>query len=141
MKSPVPIVQSPPAPQPAIAKSAELNAVQPDITPLTGAITNIEELLSVIANKDIEVRAPIPVSQAPSSPLLIQHTQNQAAIAGQATVQAQAQAPEKPVNVNNHVDVKVESKPVELYIDGEKVGSAALRWIERQNLRNGVSAF
>ena len=82
-----------------------------------------------------------PQNQAPSSPLLIQHSQNQAVMNGQAQVRAQEQSPDRPVNVNNHVDVVIEGKPVELYIDGERVGSAVLRWTERQSARSGVSEF
>ena len=72
---------------------------------------------------------------APSSPLLIKHTQNQ------PVINNQIQAQDKTVNVNNQVDVKVESSPVEIYLDGEKIGSAAFRWIERRNIRNGASEF
>ena len=79
--------------------------------------------------------------QNPASPYLIQHSQNQAAMSGQAAVQAQAQNPERPVNVNNQVDVKIESKPVEVILDGEKIGSFNLRWLERQNVRSGTGGF
>ena len=83
----------------------------------------------------------MPQNQAPSSPLLIQHSQNQAVMNGQAQVRAQEQSPERPVNVSNHVDVVIEGKPVELHIDGEKVGSAAMRWVDRQSTRTGASTF
>ena len=60
---------------------------------------------------------------------------------GQTQGQAQGQSLERPVNVNSHVDVTIEGKPAELYIDSEKLGSAVLRWSERQSTRNGVSEF
>ena len=89
----------------AMNELGAFNAIQPDFTP------------------------------APSSPLLIQHAQNQ------PVINNQIQAQDKTVNVNNQVDVKVESSPVEIYLDGEKIGSAAFRWIERRNIRNGASEF
>lgn len=145
---PAPVVNVAPA-NPAInisqnvpmLKSPTVSAAQIDSTGISNSLADIEGLLSNVVGRDIEVRPSITPNLAPSSPLLIQHTQNQAAMNGQATVQAQANAPEKTVKVDNHVDVKVESKPVEFYIDSEKVGSAALRWVERQNLRSGVSPF
>ncbi len=108
---------------------------------LSGFGSVISNLMDSFINKDTNIKLLAPQSQAPSSPLLIQHSQNHANMAGQATVQAQTQAPERPVNVNNHVDVVIEGKPVELYIDGEKIGSAVLRWTDRQSTRSGVSPF
>ncbi len=101
----------------------------------------IDSLADNLNNKETGIKLVAPQSQAPSSPLLIQHAQNQAVMNGQAQVNAQEQSPDRPVSVNNHVEVTIEGKPVELYIDGEKVGSAVLKWTERQSARNGVSEF
>ena len=70
----------------------------------------------------MNIKLTVPQNQAPSSPLLIQHSQNQAVMNGQAQVKAQEQSPERPVNVNNHVDVVIEGKPVGLSIDGNEMG-------------------
>ena len=43
--------------------------------------------------------------------------------------------------MNGRVDVRADIKPADIYIDGERIGSIAFRWMERHNLRNGVSAF
>ena len=145
---PAPIVNVAPA-NPAVnvsqnipvLQSPAVSVAQIDTIGISNSLADIEGLLSNVVGRDIEVRPPITPNPTPSSPLLIQHTQNQATMAGQATVQAQAQAPEKPVKVENQVDVKIESKPVQIMLDGEKVGSAAMRWVERQNIRNGASAF
>ena len=153
---PNPIVNVPPAVQPApvvnvspanisqstpIFQSPTVSVAQIDTTGISNSLADIEGLLSNVVGKDIEVRPPITPNPASSSPLLIQHTQNQAAMAGQATVQAQAQVPEKPVKVENQVDVKIESKPAQVILDGEKVGSFTMKWIDRQNIRNGVGAY
>ena len=82
-----------------------------------------------------------PQSYAPASGYLIQQAQNQAAMAAQATTAQAQNAQASPVDVHNQVDVKIESKPVEIYLDGEKVGSAAMKWIERQNIRSGMGAL
>ena len=127
---------------PVVNVSQNVPALQSPVVTVVqkdNALADIEKLLASSAGSDVKPFA-VP-EQAPSSPVLIQHTQNQAAMNGQATVQAQAQAPERPVNVNNNVDVKIESKPAQVILDGEKVGSFSFRWFERQNLRNGVSAF
>lgn len=124
-----------------ILQSPTASVTQIDTTGISNSLADIEGLLSNVVGRDIEVRPSITPNPAPSSPLLIQHTQNQAAMAGQATVQAQANAPEKPVKVENQVDVKIESKPAQVILDGEKIGSFSFRWIERQNIRNGASAF
>lgn len=108
---------------------------------LSGFRNVISGLIDNLDNKDTSIKLVAPQNQAPSSPLLIQHSQNQAVMNGQAQVRAQEQSPDRPVNVNNHVDVVIEGKPVELYIDGERVGSAVLRWTERQSARSGVSEF
>ena len=124
-----------------LLQDSTVSVEQTDISGLSNVLTGIEEQLGAVVSRDVEVRPPAVQQQSPSSPLLIQHTQNQAVMNGQATVQAQSQSTERPVKVDNHVDVKVESRPVEIMLDGEKVGSAALQWVERQNLRSGVSAF
>jgi hypothetical protein len=98
----------------------------------------ISSLIDNQDNKDTSIKLVAPQNQAPSSPLLIQHSQNQAVMNGQAQVRAQEQSPDRPVNVNNHVDVVIEGKPVELYIGEEKVGSVVLKWVERQNIRSGM---
>ena len=108
---------------------------------LSGFGNLFSSLIDNLNNNDTSIKLVAPQNQAPSSPLLIQHSQNQAVMNGQAQVRAQEQSPERPVNVNNHVDVTIEGRPVELYIDGERVGSAVLRWTERQSARNGVSEF
>ena len=151
-----PVISVPPAVQPApvvnvapanisqntpILQSPTVSVTQIDTTGISNSLADIEGLLSNVVGRDIEVRPSITSNPAPSSPLLIQHTQNQAAMAGQATVQAQANAPEKPVKVENQVDVKIESKPAQVILDGEKVGSFTMRWVERQNIRNGVGAY
>ncbi len=78
--------------------------------------------------------------QNQSSPYLIKHSENQSAL-NNIIMQNQPQKPEPPVNVNNQVDVKIESKPADVYLDGAKIGAVAFRWIEKQNLRQGISAF
>ena len=153
---PIPVVNVPPVIQPApvvnvapanipqnipVLQSPTVNVAQIDTTGISNSLADIEGLLSNVVGRDIEVRPPITPNPASSSPLLIQHTQNQAAMAGQATVQAQANAPEKPVKVENQVDVKIESKPAQVILDGEKVGSFTMKWIDRQNIRNGVGAY
>ena len=119
---------------------AALHAMQTDIisaTP-TDLFNNIIQSIERLSSQN---RLAIPPAPSSSSPILIQHTQNQAAMAGQATAQAQAQSPDKPVNVNSQVEVNIESKPVEIYLDSERVGSVLLRWLERRNVRNGMSEF
>ncbi len=147
-KQATPVVNIPPAKQAVnvsqnvpLLQNSTVSVEQTDISGLSSVLTGIEEQLGAVVGRDIEVKLPAVQQQSPSSPLLIQHTQNQATMNGQATVQAQSQSTERPVKVDNHVDVKVESRPVEIVLDGEKVGSAALRWVERQNLRSGVSEF
>lgn len=137
--APSPAVITPPAaPITPVLKSPIVIPEQQDNPVLINAVTDIERRLGGLVGGDIVPRALAPQSQAPSSPLLIQHSQNQANMTGQATVQAQAQAPERPVKVENEVNVKVESKPVELVLDGERIGSFTLRWLERQSVRSGV---
>ena len=134
-----PTVITPPATPPEpVLKSPIVFLEQQDDPALINAVTDIERQLGTLAGRDVAPRIPTPQPQAPSTPLLIQHSQNQAAMTGQATVQAQAQAPDRPVKVENEVNVKVESKPVELVLDGERIGAAALRWLDRQSVRSGV---
>ena len=134
-----PTVITPPATPPApVLKSPIVFPEQQNDTALVDAVTDIERQLGTLAGRDVAPRFPAPQPQAQSSPLLIQHTQNQAAMTGQATVQAQAQAPDRPVKVENEVNVKVESKPVELVLDGERIGAFTLRWLDRQSVRSGV---
>ena len=141
-----PVVNVPPANLPELSvQSAPVNVQPPNV--FTAPLELLEfgsmfsGLIDNLNNKDTSIKLVAPQSQAPSTPLLIQHSQNQAVMNGQAQVQAQEQSPDRPVSVNNHVDVTIEGKPVELYIDGEKVGSAVLRWTERQSTRSGVSPF
>ncbi|MBR0258486.1 MAG: hypothetical protein IJQ58_12165, partial [Synergistaceae bacterium] len=75
-------------------------------------------------------------SQPYSLPLLIQNTQNQ-----YASPDFSAPQQEQNMPVNSRVDVRADIKPADIYIDGERIGSVAFRWMERHNLRNGVSAF
>jgi hypothetical protein len=121
--------------------SVQLTPVSIQPPDLSGFGNVISSLIENMNSKNENINLVAPQNQAPSSPLLIQHSQNQAVMNGQAQVKAQEQSPERPVNVNNHVDVVIEGKPVELFIDGERVGSAVLRWTERQNTRNGMSEF
>ena len=133
LSSPLSVLPAPVSIQPPDVITAPLD--------LSGFGNVISSLIDNLNNKDMSIKLTTPQNQAPSSPLLIQHSQNQAMMNGQAQAKVQEQSPERPVNVNNHVDVTIEGKPVELYIDGERVGSAVLRWIERQNTRNGASEF
>lgn len=124
-----------------VFRTSTVIAAETDTTSINASLANIEGLLSNTIGRDIQVIAPVTPNHAPGSPLLIQHSQNQASMSGQATVQAQANAPEKSLKVDNHIDMKIESKPVNIMLDYEKVGAAAMRWVERQNLRNGVDAY
>ena len=122
---------------PLSVQPAPVSVQPPDVftTPLdlSGFRNVISSLIDNLDNKDTSIKLVAPQNQA--------HSQNQAVMNGQAQVRAQEQSPDRPVNVNNHVDVVIEGKPVELYIDGERVGSAVLRWTERQSARSGVSEF
>ena len=138
-------VQSQTFNSPLSVQPAPVSIQPPDVftapLDLSGFGNVMSSLINNLDNKETSIKLVAPQNQAPSSPLLIQHSQNQAVMNGQAQVKAQEQSPERPVNVNNHVDVVIEGKPVELYIDGERVGSAVLRWTERQSARSGVSEF
>ena len=137
-------VQSQAFNSPLSVQPAPVSIQPPDIftapLDLLGFRNVISSLVGNMDNKDTSIHLVAPQNQAPSSLLLIQHSQNQAVMNGQAQVRAQEQSPERPVNVNNHVDVAIEGKPVELYIGEEKVGSVNLMWVERQNIRNGMGA-
>jgi hypothetical protein len=132
------VVQSQAFNSPLSVQPSPVSIQPPDLSGFGNVITSLIENMN---SKNESIKLIAPQNQNPSSPLLIQHSQNQAVMNGQAQVKAQEQSPERPVNVNNHVDVTIEGKPVELYIDGERVGSAVLRWTERQNTRNGMSEF
>ena len=143
-KVPVPIVNVLPANLPEI-RTPDIMQAPLDLSELNNSIIRasqrLADMMPDMMNKDADIELIAPQNNAPSTPLLIQHSQNQAVMTGQAQAKAQSQAPDRPVNVNNHVDVTIEGKPVELHIDGERVGAAVLRWTERQSTRNGVSPF
>ena len=72
-----------------------------------------------------------------SSKYLIQHNQNQAAMNGDATVNAMNGAGGLTAEVTNNVDVKIETTTTPVNLDGEKIGEFSTRYQENHATRLG----
>ena len=78
-----------------------------------------------------------PANSQPATQPLIQHTQNQANVNGNATVQAIRQNKEQLVKVDNDVKVDVKPQNVTLTMDGYQFGQAVARYTTSQTIREG----
>ena len=99
--------------------------------------TDIDGLLSNVVGRDIEVMPSITLNPAPSSPLLIQHTQNQSALGYQTKTDASVINPEQKVDVHTDVKVDVKPVPVEISLGIERIASEVIKWTSRQSIRSG----
>ena len=82
----------------------------------------------------------IVMDQPYSLPMLVQQSQNQAIMSGQALAQTMAQPTESQSASNSKVTVNVDVKPADVYIDSERIGRISFRWSERQSIRSGMGS-
>jgi len=75
----------------------------------------------------------------PAMPVLAQQSQTQAVAAGQATAQAVAGAPGKPLQVKNNVNMVVQPTTTDVVLDSEKLGEIMTRYEAHQLAREGYA--
>ena len=111
------------------------------IIPLADRAKAMPMLSAAMAMVSGDTTSNVNINKPYSSSMLIQHSLNQSALYGQPAGPQETSPAPKEAPRNSKIQVNAEIKPADIYIDGERVGRIAFRWIEHQNIRNGVSPF
>lgn len=79
-----------------------------------------------------------PPNETPAAPYLAQMARNQAAFQGEATARATSGDAEKPVKVENKLDVEVKAVTTPVYLDGSLIGEFFTSFQAHESMRMGV---